>query len=143
MKARLLLAVVLVVGVACASWSQQKKTRNWQEGVLLSVEKTKELDSTTTTTDTEGKVKPGDKYSEQSTSTKNQNYDYYAIYAVQAGDIIYTARQHLLFSFSKPANIALGEKLKYAVEKDKLYMLDDDGKEFSAKVVKQALKSTQ
>jgi hypothetical protein len=143
MKARTLLTAVLVMGIACIGWSQQKKTRDWQEGVLLSVEKTKELDSSTTTTDTEGKVKQGDKYSEQSTATKTQNYDYYAIYAVQAGNIVYTARQHLLFSFSKPANIALGEKLKYAVEKDKLYMLDDDGKEFSAKIVKKAMKDAQ
>ncbi len=81
MKARMLVAALLVVGITCAGWAQ-KKARNWQEGVLLSVEKTKELDSTTTTTDTEGKVKQNDKYSEQSTATKTQNYEYYAVYAV-------------------------------------------------------------
>ena len=134
---------LLILMLPLASWPQSKKARDWQEGVLLSVEKTKELDSTTTTTDTQGKAKSGDKYSEQSTATKTQNYDYYAVYAVQAGNIVYTARQHLMFDFSKPANITLGEKLKYAVEKDKLYMIDDNGKEFSAKIVKKALKDAQ
>lgn len=137
------IVTVLALLVTPSGWPQSKKAREWQEGTLLSVEKTKELDSTTTTTDTEGKVKQGDKYSEQSTATKTQNYDYYAVYAIQAGNIVYTARQHLMFDFSKPANVTLGEKLKYAVEKDKLYMVDDNGKEFSAKIVKKALKDAQ
>ena len=143
MKTRIRLISLLVVLIACASWSQDKKARDWQSGRLLSMEKTRELESTTTTTDTEGKVKSGnkgDKYSEQSRATETPNYENYVTYTVEAGDFTYTAKQHLLFPWSKPANLAVGGNLKYAVVKDKLYLVDDDGKESSAKIIKKAVK---
>ena len=136
---------LLVMLIACAGLAQQKKARDWQSGRLLSMEKSRELESTTTTTNTEGKVKSnnkGDKYSGQSTSTETPNYDDYVSYSVEAGEFTYTAKQHLLFPWSKPANVAVGGQLKYAAEKDKLYLLDDDGKESSAKIVKKAVKGT-
>ena len=111
---------------------------------MLSVEKTRELESTTTTTNAEGKVKSGDngdKYSGQSTATQTPNYDNYVTYTIESGNLLYTAKQHLFFPWSKPANVSLGEKFKFAVQKDKLYILDDDGKESSAKIIKQAVKS--
>lgn len=111
---------------------------------MLSVEKTRERESTTTTTNAEGNVKSGDngdKYSGQSTTTQTPNSDNYVTYAVEAGNVVYTAKQHLLFPWSKPANVSLREKFKFAVQKDKLYMLDDDGKESSAKIIKQAVTS--
>jgi hypothetical protein len=146
MKIRTLLIFLVVLLVAWAGLAQQKKARDWQSGRLLSMEKSRELESTTTTTNTEGKVKnnnKGDKYSEQSTATETPNYDNYVTYAVEAGEFTYTAKQHLLFPWSKPANVAVGGQLKYAVEKDKLYLLDDDGKESSAKIMKKAVKGTQ
>lgn len=146
MKTRTLLIFLGVLLVAWAGLAQQKKARDWQSGRLLSMEKSRELESTTTTTNTEGKVKnntKGDKYSEQSTATETPNYDNYVTYAVEAGEFTYTAKQHLLFPWSKPANVAVGGQLKYAVEKDKLYLLDDDGKESSAKIMKKAVKGTQ
>jgi hypothetical protein len=146
MKTRTLGISLLVVLLAWAGSAQQKKARDWQSGRLFSMEKTRELESTTTTTNTEGKVKnnnKGDKYSAQSTSTETPNYDNYVTYTVEAGEFTYTAKQHLLFPWSKPANVAVGGQLKYAVEKDKLYLLDDDGKESSAKILKKAVKGTQ
>jgi uncharacterized GH25 family protein len=146
MKTRTLVVPVLVLLIGYVGWSQDKKARDWQSGRLLALEKTRELESTTTNTNTEGKVKSGnkgDKYSEQSTATETPNYENYVTYTVEAGDFTYTAKQHLLFPWSKPANVAVGGNLKYAVVKDKLYLLDDDGKESSAKIIKKAVKGTQ
>ena len=104
------------------------------------------LQGTTTSTDTEGKVKPSDKnakYSEHTTSTESANYDDFMNYVIEAGDRMYTGKQRLNFPWSKTANVTIGEKVKFAVQRDKMYLVDSDGKEFSMRIVKTALKSAQ
>lgn len=76
---------------------------------MLSVEKTRELESTTTTTNAEGKVKSGDngdKYSGQSTATQTPNYDNYVTYTIESGNLLYTAKQHL-FSHGRNRRMSL------------------------------------
>ena len=142
MNFRKITIAMLFVLVASTAWSQSKNTRNWQTGRLLSQEKTHELESTTSTTNTEGNIKStskGDKYSSQSTKTETQNYDDFEVYEIEAGGFHYTVKQRLPFPWSKPANIAIGSEFKYAIEKSKMYLLDDDGKENSGRIVKKAV----
>ena len=49
----------------------------------------------------------------------------------------------MLFPWSKPANITVGENVKYVVEKNKMYLLDDDGKEHKAKIKKVKMQSAE
>lgn len=139
---RILIPVLALVCLAGAA----EQNRKWQEGKLVSMEKTKELEGMVTNSNTEGKVKPNgktDKYSEHSTSMQTANYDDYMIYVIDAGEFTYTAKQKLNFPWSKSANLSVGDSFKFAVQRDKIYLLDDDGKEFSAKVVKKAMKGAQ
>lgn len=87
----------------------------------------------------------GDKtqYSGSGTTTTTQDYDTFQIYTVQGHGKIYTAREQLLFPWSKPANVTVGENVKYVIDKNRMYLLDDDGKEHKAKVTKVKMKSAE
>ena len=121
-------------------------SRDWQTGTLLETEQQKVPSGTTYNSNTDGTAKPsGDKtkYSQNTTTTASQDYDTFQLYTIQGGGKIYTASERLLFPWSKPANISVGEKVKYVVEKNKMYILDDDGKEHKATVKKVKLHSAE
>jgi hypothetical protein len=123
--------------------AEDKKSRTWQEGKIVSMEKTHELQGTTTTTNTEGKVKStnkGDKYESQTTSNETPNYDDFMVFTIEASDAVYTAKQRLNFPWSKPANLIVGGTVQFAVEKNRIYLKDSDGKESSASMVKMTAK---
>ena len=65
----------------------------------------------------------------QSTSTSTDNYETYQTYIIDAGNKIIIAKEHLLFPWSKPANVNVGEPVKYV------------GKEHKASVVSSSMKS--
>jgi uncharacterized protein YpuA (DUF1002 family) len=134
------LVAIVVLGLSASAATP----RNWQEGTLLESEQTKVLESTTRTSNTDGVAKTTDdndtRYSQNTTTNTTQNYDTYQIYTVDAGSKIYTASEQLLFPWSKPANVTVGEKMKFAVEKNTTYILDDDGKHHKARIKKVQMK---
>lgn len=135
------LVAIIVLGLS----ANAATPRNWQEGTLLESEQTKVLESTTRTSNTDGVAKTTDdnnntRYSQNTTTNTTQNYDTYQLYTVDAGSKIYTASEQLLFPWSKPANVTVGEKMKFAVEKNTIYILDDDGKQHKARIKKVQMK---
>jgi hypothetical protein len=138
--------VILILSALLVLPAFAANPRDWQSGTLLETEQEKVPSGTTkhTSTDVNAKDK-GDstKYSGNSTSTTTQEYDTFQIYKIEGGGKIYTVRQRLLFPWSKAANVSVGEKLKYAVEKNTLYLLDDDGKEFKTGVKKVKMKAAE
>jgi hypothetical protein len=65
------------------------------------------------------------------------------VYTIDTAGKTFIARQRLTFPRTKSANMNIDNKVKFAIQKDKIYLVDDDEKEISAKIVKAALKSTQ
>ena len=133
-------AVLLAGGAAFAADS----SRNWQSGTLLEAEKQEVRQGTTRTSNTEGTAKDkGNKtdYSQTTTSTTTDNYDTFQVYTIQGDTKTYVARERLLFPWSKPASVTVGEKVKYAVAKNTLYLLDDDGKQHKAGISKVSINS--
>ena len=51
------------------------------------------------------------------------------------------AQQRLRWKWSKPANLTVNGPVKVAIEKDKLFLIGEDGKEHEASIVKKILKS--
>lgn len=120
--------------------------RNWQTGTLTESEQLKVPSASTKTSSTDGTAKPkGDKtqYSENTTTTTTQDYDNYQVFTIEGATKIYTVRQRLLFPWSKPANITVGEKVKYAIEKNTMYLQDDDGKEAKTSITKVKMKAAE
>jgi hypothetical protein len=54
---------------------------------------------------------------------------------------VYVGSEHLLFPWSKAADIDLGHTVQFAVKGDKMFILDASGKQHKATVVKTSLKS--
>ena len=118
-------------------------TRNWQSGTLTETEQTKERQGSTTTHNSDVTAKnKGNKtqWSGNTTSQTSDDYDTFQNYTIESGSKIYVAREQLLFPWSKPASVDVGDKLQFAVEKGKLYILDASGKEHKATIVKTSMK---
>jgi hypothetical protein len=131
--------VLLVSTVASAAGS-----RKWQTGILTETEQQKVQEGSTKNSTTDGSIKQrGNKtdYSQNTTTTQTDNLETYQIYTIEAAEKVYVAREHLLFPWSKPASVAVGEPVKFSLEKGKLYILDADEKEHKATVTKVSLKS--
>jgi hypothetical protein len=144
MKPASVLASCVVLAVAlCASGADN--SRNWQSGTLLETEKEQVRQGTIKTENTEGSIKDKGKkedYSETKTSSTTDNYDTFQVYTIQADTKTFIARERLLFPWSKPANVTVGEKVKYVVQKNTLYLLDDDGKQHKAGISKVRMNET-
>ena len=126
---------VVLAMVLCASAAG----RDWQSGTLMETEQQKERTGATRTSNTDGSVKDkGNKtdYSQTTTSTTSDDYDTFQVYTIRGASKTYIARERLLFPWSKPANVNVGETVKYVVDRNKLIILDDDGKEHKAGITK-------
>lgn len=121
--------------------------REWQKGKLLDTEQQKVKEGSTTTYNTDGQAKPKSSgktdYSQTTTATTSDNVATYEVYTIQGHDKTYIAREKLLFPWPKPANVTVGDHVKFAIEGRKLYILDDDQKEHKASIVKTSLNHAQ
>lgn len=115
-------------------------TKAWQSGTLNETEQIKVRQGATHTSNTDGtaKAKGNDKvdYSQTTTTTTSDDYDTFQVYTIQGDSKTYVARERLLFPWSKPANVTVGEKVKFSVNKNTLLILDDDGKQHKAGITK-------
>jgi hypothetical protein len=135
---RILACVLCTAGIVAAA-----PPRNWKSAVLTSMEQQKVNEGSTTTTNKDGQIKDkGNKtdYSSNSTTTSTDNIETYQMYTIESDKVVYVASEHLLFPWSKPANVNVGENIKYVVDKGKIIILDDDGKEHKATIVKTSMK---
>jgi hypothetical protein len=140
-KAFIRLACVL----SAATIASALPPRNWKSGVLTSMEQQKVNEGSTTTTNKDAQIKDkGNKtdYSSNSTTTTSDNIETYQMYTIETDKVIYVASERMLFPWSKPANVNVGEHIKYVVEKGKVIILDDDNKEHKATIVKTSMKQT-
>jgi hypothetical protein len=136
-KLRQFLPLCLVLTLTVLSKAQ---TRNWQTGTLLETEQQKVLEGSTTNRTSNGNANDSS-YSQNSTTTKTDNYDTYQVFTISSGQTIYVAREHLFFPWSKPTLTTVGQPVKFAVEKNDLYIMDTEGKQHKLGIVKIALKT--
>ena len=142
-RSSLMLSVFLLVIFSLPAFTA---SRAWRSGTLLETEKQEEHQGSIKRSNTEGTAKDrGNKteYSQTTTSTTSEDVDTFQVYTIEDDTKTYIAREKLLFPWSKPANVSVGEKVKFAVEKNTLFILDDDGKEHKAGIKKVTLKSGQ
>lgn len=120
--------------------------RNWHSGTLVSSEQSKVLQGSTWNSNTDASAKNrGNKtdYSRNTTTTSTDNYDTFQVFTIETPHKSYVVREKLNFPWSKPANITVGEPVKYVVEKNKMYLLDDDGKEHKTSIDKVSMNTSQ
>ena len=97
----------------------------------MDTEKQEVPTGSTTTYNTDAKAKNGS-YSQNTTANKVENTDTYQVFTIQTPTKTYVVHQKLNFPWSKPANIALGEEVKFTIQGNKMIILDDDQKQQKA-----------
>jgi hypothetical protein len=107
----------------------------WHTGKLLDTERQDVTNGSTTTYNTDSQAKNG-KYSQSTTAHTTDDTDTYQVYTIQTHTKTYIAREKLNFPWSKPANITLGEDVKFMVQGNRLIILDDSQKQHKATIVK-------
>ena len=115
---------------------------DWHHGKLMDTEKIEVPTGSTTTYNTDAKARNG-RYSENTTAHSTDETDTYQVFTIQTPTKTYVVRQKLNFPWSKPANIALGEEVKFMVQGNKMTILDDDQKQHKASIVKASVTQSQ
>jgi hypothetical protein len=116
MKRRTIVAVVACLAVLPVFGTEDKK-RDWQEGKLIDI---------SSAPFTEGTI-GGPSHKEK------------IMYVIDAGKYVYTF-SHLHFPHDKAMSVTVNSVVKFAIEKNKVFILDEDGKEHDLKFEKKALK---
>jgi len=82
--------------------------------------------------------RPGKKwrYSRNTTAHTTDDTDTYQVFTIETPTKTYIVREKLNFPWSKPANITLGEEVKFTVQGNRLTILDDDQKQHKTSIVK-------
>ena len=111
----------------------------WHTGKLMDSEKQEVNTGSTTTYNTDAEAKRNGKYSQNTTANKVENTDTYQLFTIQTPTKTYVVRQKLNFPWSKPANITLGEDVKFTIAGNKMTILDNDNKQQKATIVKSSL----
>src|SRR4051794_3117726 len=138
MKSASFTAGSLLIFIAVCTWGADP-SREWKSGMLLEAEKQQVLTGSTRTTNRDGTVNEKGKkaeYSQTTTSKTTDDYDTFQVYTIQGDSKTYIARERLLFPWSKPASVSVGEKVKFVVQKNTMYLLDDEGKQHKAGISK-------
>jgi hypothetical protein len=138
-----LISLALVICLSGAVSAPAADNIKWQHGTLTSTERQKIKEGSTITHNTDGSAKDrGNKtdYSSTTTTTKSDDYENYQVYTIESGNVVYVASEHLLFPWSKPADIELGQPVQFTVKSGKMIILDTSGKQHKATVTKTSLK---
>jgi hypothetical protein len=117
--------LLILIGTFAAGNVAAEKQRDWQTGKVLDTERNRRFTGT---------------YTPQGSGFGTAVYRTYARYAIETEKYVYLGEERLPWRWSKPAQLIVNTSVKFAIEKRKLYIIDDDGKEHEAKIVKQVLK---
>lgn len=123
--------------------SAAEMDRDWQTGTVLDAERTREYVGTSGTANTQGTAQASGNratYQGQTTTSETAIYRAYNTVVVEGETHVYVARQRKRWRWSKVANVTVNAPVQFAVEKRKLYLLDDNGEEHQLEIVKQVLK---
>ena len=122
-----------------ALWAE--KVRNWQTGTVLDTKRSRYFAGTIGSGNTTGTTDSSNgTYQGQTTTDNTAVYRVFQTFAIEGDTRVYIAEERLRWRWSKPANVTVNATVKFAVEKRKLFVIDDDGKEHEMEIVKQVLK---
>lgn len=115
---------------------RDKKGREWKIGKLL------DSDSNSYTTygnsSTTGKLNSNGTYN-STTSQSGWNHNQY-FYTIEGDDYVFIVSRVLSFRWQREPQVTINGPIKYAVQKDKLYFIDDNGREMNGKITKKILR---
>jgi hypothetical protein len=138
-KQRLKFVCVLVLAISLAAFAKDKE-RDWQAGTLRDSSRSRYFAGTVGNANSNGSVGDNGSFNGSTNSSETAIYRVYQNYEIEGDQYVYLAQEHIRWRWSKAADVAVNEKIKFAVDKRKLYVLDDEGKEHEMEIVKRILK---
>jgi len=146
MKRRNALFAVLILLFGLTPVVKAEKQLDWQVGILRDSERSRYFAGTVGSSNTNGTATAyGDTATYQGTTntSKTAVYRVYQEYEIEGDQYVYLAEQHIKWRWSKAADITVNGRIQYAVDKRKLYLVDDQRKVYELQIVKKILKTPQ
>lgn len=120
-----------------------EKARDWQTGKVLDTERSRYFAGTISSANTTGNLQTYGGYGTYQGYTNGSQiavYRTYQTFLIEGETHAYLAQERLRWRWSKPANLTVNGPVRFAVEKRKLFVIDDDGKEHEMEIVKRVLR---
>lgn len=133
-------AVLALALLSISSLAAAEKQREWQTGKVLDSQRSRYYAGTVGGSNTSGTINENGNYSGTTNGSQSAVYRVYETFLIEGDTYVYEAQEHIKWRWSKPANLTVNGPVKYAVEKRKLHVIDDDGKEHEMEIVKRTLK---
>ena len=134
-------AIALLFGASQASG--EEKAREWQTGKVLDSERSRYFAGTVGNASTTGNAQANGNYGtyQGHTSTSQRAiYRTFETFLIEGQTHAYLAQERLRWRWSKAANLTVNGPVKFAVEKRKIFVMDEDGKEHEMEIVKKILR---
>jgi hypothetical protein len=130
-----LMAVVCVVVSSAA-----EKKRDWLTGKVLDTNRQRYFAGTIGSANTNGNASDSGSYSGTTYGSQRAVYRVYETFVIEGDQYVYLAQERLKWRWSKPANVTVNGTVQYVVDKRKLIVLDEDGKEHEMEIIKKTLR---
>lgn len=114
----------------------QDKARDWQTGKVLDTDSSSYRVSLGSTT----QVSPDGYGGANATTTNNSATRRQEVIAIEGAEYIYVSERTMRARWTKSSSLTVNAEVKYAVEKDKIYIVDDNGREIKLTIKKRILK---
>jgi hypothetical protein len=121
-------AALLIAMLATSAWA---KDRIWQDGSLLDTRSNKYFPGIDSSGEAD-RAPSSRMFSDTSTAQTNTIYDRYV---VESGDAVYLVERGR-FKSAKPSLLRPYLSIKFAVDKKKVWLLDEEGRELETTVLK-------
>jgi hypothetical protein len=146
MNRRNALVAVLVCLFGLSPLAPAEKQLDWQVGILRDSERSRFFAGTIGDSNSNGNATAYGNtatYNERTNTSETPIYRVYQTYEIEGDQYVYLAQQHIKWRWSKAADIAVNGRIQYAVDKRKLYLVDDQRKVYELQIVKKVLKTPQ
>jgi hypothetical protein len=137
------LVVLTIALVSLCAFAGAEKQRAWKTGKVLDAERSRYFAGTVGDANTTGSVNDNGSYNGNTNSSQTAIYRVYEIFVIEGDTYVYQAQEHIKWRWSKPANLTVNGPVRYAVEKRKLFVIDDDGKQHDMEIIKRTLKTSE
>ena len=132
-----------IAALLCLSMTAgaSEKQRAWQTGVVRDTNRSRYFAGTVGNSNSNGSINDNGYYSGNTSSSQTAVYRVYQNFEIEGDQYAYLAQERLHWRWSKPADLTVNGKVQYAVEKRKLYVIDDEGKEHEMEIVKKVMRT--
>jgi CRISPR/Cas system-associated protein Cas7 (RAMP superfamily) len=128
--------------IAITTFAAGKK-REWQTGKVLDSERSRYFAGTVGSGNTTGNAQANGNYATYRGNTSTSEtavYRVYQTFLIEGETTAYLVQEQLVWRWSKGANITVNGSVKFAIDKRKLYVIDEDSKEHEMEILKKVLR---